>query len=39
MKRTTVWRLVLASGLISLCLIGWSVVEAVKWVASMVGCW
>lgn len=38
MKRTTVWRLVIASGLISLCLIGWAVIEAVKWVAGLASC-
>lgn len=38
MKRTTVWRLVIASGLATLCLIGWAVIEAVKWVVGLASC-
>jgi hypothetical protein len=38
MKRTTVWRIVLASCIASLCLLGWGVVEVVRWVGSLMVC-
>jgi len=37
MKRA-VWISVLASCLATLCLIGWAVVEGVRWAAGLVGC-
>jgi len=38
MSRETTWRLVLASCLATLCLIGWAVVEGVRWAAGLMGC-
>jgi len=37
MKRAA-WISVLVFGLANLCLIGWAVVEGVRWVAGLAGC-
>lgn len=37
MKRIT-WRVVITLCVLNLCLIGWGVVEGVRWAGSLVGC-
>ena len=37
MKRA-VWAFVFATGLLTLCLIGWSVIETIRWVGSLTSC-
>jgi hypothetical protein len=36
--RRAVWIAVIGFGLANLCLIGWAVVEGVRWAAGLVGC-
>jgi len=36
--RRAVWISVFIFGLATLCLIGWAVIEGVRWVAGLMGC-